>query len=135
MFSSVMLLMLLSASFVCSLMIGGSSSVVVKHQGRKTTLLHAGNSPVSAEVIGNSPLTSFLADAASLGPIRFVVVGTGAILVRHHDSDFHLLLGSTIITYILSSHTSCLSAIFFLVVRKRLAPLVTYDTQIPPKVD
>lgn len=42
--------------------------------------LRAGNTPVSAVDMGNNQLAQFLAELASVGPVRFVVVGNGAIL-------------------------------------------------------
>ena len=91
--SALLLLVLVSAHFVSALLNGGST--VVKLQGciKKTHLYAGNNSPVSAETMGDSKLTAFLTDAASLGPIRFVVVGSGAILVSRkiHTSSLHLL--------------------------------------------
>ena len=91
----LLLLLVCSLQFVTSLRSAGPSAVT-KLQGSKKTRLQAANTPVSADAVGDSKLTSFLADAASLGPIRFVVVGTGAILVGTmiHFPPFLLFLPS-----------------------------------------
>ena len=42
--------------------------------------LRAGNTPVSTVDMGKDHLAQFLTELASVGPVRFVVVGNGAIL-------------------------------------------------------
>ncbi len=45
-----------------------------------STSIRAGNTPVAAVELNNNPLAQFLGDLAAVGPVRFVVVGNGAIL-------------------------------------------------------
>ena len=109
---------MISVQFAASLTIGrsvnvvqlqgiktiGRSANVLQLQGIKTTPLFAANTPVSADAVGDSKLTAFLADAASLGPIRFVVVGTGAILVGsicYFLTSFSSLTSSPLLCWLL----------------------------------
>ncbi len=74
------------AAIVIFLMLAGTYSFHQPNQLCRTihravsTSIRAGNTPVAAVKLSNNPLAQFLGDLAAVGPVRFVVVGNGAIL-------------------------------------------------------
>ena len=78
-FATIVLLLMVKAtiSFNARTLIPGICS---RSTSSSPSAIHAGNTAVSAVELENNKLAQFLTELASVGPVRFVVVGQGAIL-------------------------------------------------------